>query len=169
EVPLRITNTGPVPVTVRIRLTAEKLEMPDGDLEVTLEPGVGEIDVPVEARSNGRFPVTAELFTPLGNRLTEPVELQARVNTLTGIGYVVTVGAGLVLASWWFAHYRRKRRERRADAAGNGGDRTRALTTAELSIESRRVESLTIDATTDASSDVTVQPVDEVPPADGAP
>jgi Na+-transporting methylmalonyl-CoA/oxaloacetate decarboxylase gamma subunit len=58
--------------------------------------------------------------TPAGNPLTDPVELTARVSTLTGLGRVFTVGAMLVLVSWWFSYFRRrKKNERRAAQAGS--------------------------------------------------
>jgi hypothetical protein len=46
----------------------------------------------------------------LGQPVTDPVVLTARVNALTGLGQVVTGGAIVVLLSWWFAHFRRRRR-----------------------------------------------------------
>ena len=36
--------------------------------------------------------------------------LTARVNALAGLGQVVTGGAVLVLVSWWYGHFRRRRR-----------------------------------------------------------
>ncbi len=74
-----------------------------------------DVDIPVEARSNGVFPVVVEILTPAGNAITEPVELTARVSTLTGLGRVFTVGAILVLATWWFSYFRRRRAQRRAE------------------------------------------------------
>ena len=53
------------------------------------------------------------MLTPAGNQLTEPVELTARVTTLAGLGRVFTVGALLVLASWWFSYFRRRRKTER--------------------------------------------------------
>jgi len=97
-----------------LRLTAEKLNFPADLVEATLEPNtVTVVSVPVTARSNGVFPVQVEVLTPAGNRLAGPVELTARVNTLAGLGRVVTVGALLVLASWWFSYFRRRRRTQR--------------------------------------------------------
>ena len=45
---------------------------------------------------------------------TGPVVLTAHVNALTGLGQVITGGALLVLGSWWFGHFRRRRRQRLA-------------------------------------------------------
>ena len=76
---------------------------------------INDVDIPVEARSNGVFPVLVEILTPAGNPVTQPVELTARVSTLTGLGRVFTFGAVLVLATWWFTYFRRRRAQRRAD------------------------------------------------------
>jgi hypothetical protein len=119
DIPVRIANDSSTPLEVVIRLTGEKLSVPGGDQSTVLDPnGVTETAVPVIARSNGVFPVTIEVVTPAGNPLGEPVEFTARVNNLTGLGRVVTVGAALVLISWWFSYYRRKRRNRVDLAAG---------------------------------------------------
>lgn len=116
-IPLRITNNGPTTLTIAVHLEAEKLAFPDGDIVVDLDPnGTTEVPVPVTARSNGQFPVLVELRTPLGNALTEPVELTARVTSLAGIGRVVTVAGVLVLATWWFSYFRKRRRSERAAA-----------------------------------------------------
>src|SRR5690606_10317275 len=110
EIPLRIGNTGPTSLSIRVRLEAERLSFPQGEIDVVLEPeDVTQVPVPVTARANGEFGVLVHLLTPAGNALGEPVELTARVNPLAGIGRVVTVGAVLVLLSWWYSWFRRRR------------------------------------------------------------
>jgi len=116
-IPLRIENTGPTPLRIRVHAEAEQLTFPEGDVTAVLEPNATtDISIPVAARSNGVFPVQVEVFTPAGNALFEPIALTARFNSLTGLGRVATVGAALVLASWWFSYFRRRRKQRR-DAA----------------------------------------------------
>ncbi len=131
EIPVRIENTSDTPLTVVVRVTADKLAVPGGDVTATLDPvAITEVPVPVEARSNGVFPVTIDLLTPAGSRLTEPTSMTARVSSLSGLGRVVTVGAALVLLSWWFSYYRRSRRDAvdasaaRHPANGDTDDRT---------------------------------------------
>ena len=71
--------------------------------------------IPVEARSNGTSSLTISILTPtLGEDVTTPLVLTARVNALTGLGQVVTGAAVLVLVSWWYGHFRRRRRRRLA-------------------------------------------------------
>jgi hypothetical protein len=69
------------------------------------------------------FPVVVELLTPAGTPIIEPVELTARVNTLTGLGRLFTVGALLVLATWWFSYFRRRRVERRKNGISDSQER----------------------------------------------
>ena len=76
------------------------------------------VEVEAIARSNGLTPVTVEIRTPLGSEVAEPVELTARVNNLTGLGRVVTVGLLLVLATWWLTYFKRRRRARREQRVG---------------------------------------------------
>jgi hypothetical protein len=111
---LNIRNDSPEPRIVIVRARSPKLTFPEGDEEVVLEPsGNTEVEMPVVARSNGTSSVEVELLTPtLGQTVDGPVVLTARVNALTGLGQVITGGAVLVLVSWWFGHFRRRRRER---------------------------------------------------------
>ena len=69
------------------------------------------------ARSNGTSPVTVEVLTPPPTSvpLTEPVTLTSRVNALTGLGQVLTAALFLILLTWWFSHWRARRRENAAD------------------------------------------------------
>jgi hypothetical protein len=113
EITLRIGNDGDVPMRVRIRAEATKLRFPDGDVDAVLAPGITNLVIPVTVRSNGTFPVTIELLTPLDERpVGDPVVLTARVNAITGLGQLITGGALIVLASWWYSHFRSRRRHR---------------------------------------------------------
>jgi hypothetical protein len=113
DITLRIGNTSDTTLTVLIRSAATKLSFPDGDRVAQLVPGITVVEIPVLVRSNGTFPVTIELLTPAGElEIAEPLVLTARVNALTGLGQVLTGGALLVLATWWFSHFRARRRRR---------------------------------------------------------
>lgn len=118
---VKLGNTGPDPLTVQVRLISSKLLFPDGPQTVTLEPGqVTEVKVDIEARTNGKIPVTLEVYTPNGRtRLGFPVPLSARVSALSGLGNLVTGALALVLLTWWVRHVRNNRRARAAaEAAG---------------------------------------------------
>lgn len=111
EITLRLGNSGSTPLRVLLRPDASKLTFPRELFEVDLAPGTTNVIIPVSALSNGTFPVTIELLAPADQRpIADPIVLTARVNALTGLGQVLTGGALVVLASWWFSHFRGRRR-----------------------------------------------------------
>jgi len=113
---VRLTNTSDEALRVLLALDSTKLDFPDGEQEVVLRPnGETTVNVPVEARSNGTSSVNVAVRTPLGEPLDEPVVLTSRVTALTGLGQVLTGGFVLVLITWWFAHWRTRRRNTLAD------------------------------------------------------
>jgi hypothetical protein len=98
-------------VDVVVRLSSPRLNFPEGDVEVRLAPeDTTVVEIPVEARSNGTSPVTVEILTPSLDPLTEPVTLTSRFTALTGLGQVLTAGLLLILLTWWFSHWRVRRR-----------------------------------------------------------
>lgn len=113
NVRVNVRNDAEEERVVVVRATSSKLRFPDGDQEVTLPPGVTEVLIPVEARSNGTSSVEIQLLTPVfGQRIGPPTFLTARVNALTGLGQVITGGAIVILVTWWLSHLRRRRRGR---------------------------------------------------------
>ena len=114
-VPLRFTNTSSTALSVVLHLESDKLTFPTNDIQVELPPNqISEVPVDIVARSNGVSPMTVIIRTPFGGQITEPVLLTARVNNLTGLGRVVTVGLLLVLATWWLTYFKRRRRQQHA-------------------------------------------------------
>ena len=115
---LPIRNTGPEPLRVELRVRSPKLatDKPTESVEV---PALGsvEVDVPVEARSRGTFTIEVDVLAPDGAQIGPPVVLKGRVSHVNGLSQVITGGAALVLASWWYMHLRRRRAERRTEHA----------------------------------------------------
>jgi hypothetical protein len=118
EIELIIGNTSPGPLNVVVDLSSTKLLFPDGETTVELLPNdETKVLVPVEARANGTSAVTVAVRSPTGTDLVEPVRLTSRVTTLTGLGQVLTGGLILVLLTWWFSHWRARRRAELAAGA----------------------------------------------------
>jgi hypothetical protein len=110
---LPIRNTSEQPLRIDLLVRSPKLTVDEPRQEVTI-PALSslEVEIPVRARSQGTFTTEVDLLAPDGHRLGPPVVLKGRVSHLTGLSQVVTVGAVLVLASWWYTHLRRRRRAR---------------------------------------------------------
>jgi hypothetical protein len=110
-IPITIRTTWPQPLKVKLRLTSQKLDFPEGDQVLTVDQSSPPFRVPVEAKANGTFQVTAFLLTPDGDALLgPPTAITVRSTALSGLGILVTIGAGLVLAAWWLQHLRSRRR-----------------------------------------------------------
>ncbi len=115
---LNLRNTADEPRTVLVRAVSTKLRFPGGEQRVTLQPGVTEVAIPVQARANGTSSVEIQLLTPVfGQRIGPPTFLEARVNAISGLGQTITGIAVLLLVTWWFSHFRRRRRARLASMA----------------------------------------------------
>ena len=115
---LSLRNDSQADLLVRVHLTSSKLTLPTDDQVVTLPAGTTTlVEIPVTAKSNGRFPVTLQLFTPLGDiTVGSPAKFSARVNALAGLGQLFTGIALLLLLSWWIHHLRREQQRRQFDS-----------------------------------------------------
>lgn len=115
---LSLRNDNQTDLLVRVNLTSSKLTLPTDDQVVTLPAGTTTlVEIPVTAKSNGRFPVTLQLFTPLGDiTVGSPAKFSARVNALAGLGQLFTGIALLLLLSWWIHHLRREHQRRQFDS-----------------------------------------------------
>jgi hypothetical protein len=130
---VRLRNTLDEPLDVIVSLDSTKVTFPDGDQLVTLRPlDETSVNVPVEAEANGTSSINLVVSTPAGTPIADPVTLTARVTALTGLGQVLTGGLVVVLLTWWFTHWRSRRR---AELAVDGRDRhpsTRTVESGEL-------------------------------------
>jgi hypothetical protein len=117
-VPLTIRNDSGVPLQVRIKLNSQKLEFPEGDtIDLTLEDVTTRIDIPVVARATGAFPLLIDVRTPDGRRSLTTSRYTVRSTAVSGVGLLLSVGAGVFLIVWWARHWRRTRRSRKLVAA----------------------------------------------------
>lgn len=116
-IPLTISNDLDQEVRVRVQLRASQLEFPDGAIfEQTVPPGGTRIDLPVRTRTSGAFPLRVTITSVDGQLLLDEADFNIRSTTISGLGLVLTAGAGLFLIVWWARHWRSSRRESAAPA-----------------------------------------------------
>ena len=111
---LPIRNESNEELTFGVSLSSAKLQLP-GDIRVVTVSPQGSVDVVVDvvARANGRFPVDVTFTSPDGaHKIGQTIRIGARVTAISGLGQLVSGAAVLILATWWVAHWRaRKRRD----------------------------------------------------------
>ena len=98
----------------RPRLTIKPIELP----LIRAEDSVT-VDAEVTARANGIVPVTAQLLTESERRVGEPIQLEVQVTQNGTTGWLIALGAGVVLIGSTALRIRTvaKERAREAEAA----------------------------------------------------
>lgn len=106
---LQLRNNSTSTLTVLVRLSSSKLDLDDPVRTVTLSPeSTQEVEVPAEALSNGRFPISISVTTPTGEvDVVSATTITARVNALAGYGQLVSISLLLVLGAWWWSNWRK--------------------------------------------------------------
>ncbi|HYF45206.1 MAG TPA: DUF6049 family protein [Acidimicrobiales bacterium] len=115
DIPLTIHNDTGGPVNVRLAFdSSNRLDFPDGPRrQVRLEEGPNRVEVPVEARSSGSFPLRITVTSPDGVLIVSRARVTVRSTFVSGVGLVLSIGALLFLVLWWALHFRSTRRNRR--------------------------------------------------------
>jgi Family of unknown function (DUF6049) len=118
-IPVNITNNSDQPLQVRIEFDSGQLEFLDGDIvNRELPPGVTRLDVRVRALTSGAFPMGITVRSPDSSIELDSTTFDVRSTAVTGVGFVLSIGAGLFLAVWWARHWRSSRRSRHLVPAG---------------------------------------------------
>jgi hypothetical protein len=118
-IPVNITNNLNQPLKVRIEFDSGQLEFLDGDVvNRELPPGVTRLDVRVRALTSGAFPMGITVRSPDSSIELDRTTFDIRSTAVTGVGLVLSIGAGLFLAVWWARHWRNSRRSRHLVPSG---------------------------------------------------
>jgi hypothetical protein len=120
RVPVTVVSTAAYPIDASLGLSSDKLLFPNGETEwskqITLLAHHSNITyVQVRARTSGVFRVDVVLYSPDGTLRLAAGELSIRSTSSSVVGVILTVGAVVVLAVWWFRTSRRRRARRDAD------------------------------------------------------
>jgi hypothetical protein len=116
RIPVTIEKDASYPVRLVIRVASDQLRFPGGSRrEVELTRRNTTELFTVQARTSGAFPLRVTLESPDGRLLLSTSRFTVRSTAASGLGVILSVGAGLVLLVWWARSVRGRRRERRAD------------------------------------------------------
>lgn len=120
-IPVALTNLSEQELTVRVELEADQLEFPDGRVITTaLAPGTTRLEVPVRTRTSGGFSMVVTVTSPDRSIVLDTSSFDVRSTTISGVGLVLSAGAGLFLVVWWARHWRSSRRSRHLVPAAAG-------------------------------------------------
>lgn len=114
DIPVTILSEAPYPVHLQLEVESEKLEFPKGSSRaVTLARRNTTQRFAVKARTSGTFPLRLRLVSPDGTLVLGRSRFTVRSTAASGVGVLLSAGAGAFLLLWWVRHHARGRRNRR--------------------------------------------------------
>jgi hypothetical protein len=113
-IPVTIANDSEERVTVVLRLTSPKVDLPAASDPFVLEPGRRTTQLlPVGTRATGTFPIQVDVLTPDGEVKIAGGEIRLTSTVFNRVALALTGGAAGVLLLWWrFGRRRRAGTER---------------------------------------------------------
>ncbi|MEY2565546.1 MAG: hypothetical protein QOE35_75 [Actinomycetota bacterium] len=113
RIPVTVQKDVPYPVRVVIRVDSDQLRFPSGSTrEVQLTRRNTTELFTVQARASGAFPLTITLESPDGRLTLATSRFTVRSTAASGLGVLLSIGAGAVLLVWWARSVLRRRRDR---------------------------------------------------------
>jgi hypothetical protein len=110
-VPLTIRNDTGGTVQALVHLRSPKLELPGGStIPVTIAGPSTRLDIAVRTRASGAFPFEVDVTSPDSGLTVASTRYSVRSTAVSGVGLVLSAGAGLFLIVWWARHWRKARR-----------------------------------------------------------
>ena len=111
SVPLTLSSKLPFPIGVQLSIRSSEITFPKGSRRVIkLRRGTATVSLPVVVKALGTFAASAVVSAPNGAVLVTS-NLTVHSTGFSTVGVVLTVGAALVLVSWWVRtarHHRKK-------------------------------------------------------------
>jgi hypothetical protein len=113
SIPISLLNANAVSLQVRVRLESDQLRFPGGSERlVNLAPQNTTEHFAVETRAPGAFPLVITVTSPDGQLVVNRSKLTIRSTVVSGVGKLLTAGAGIFLLIWWGNDLRRAHRRR---------------------------------------------------------
>jgi hypothetical protein len=108
-IPITVTNQSDERVTVVLRLTSPKVDLPAASEAFVLEPRRRTTQLlQVGTRATGTFPIRVEVLTPDGEVTIAAGEIRLISTALNRVALALTGGAAGVLLLWWQLGRRRR-------------------------------------------------------------
>jgi len=122
HLPISVVSLSDQPLQVLLQVESDKLKFAGSGtantatFPLTLHKGNNPIiDLTVEARTSGAFPLHLTVLTPDGGLVVARTTFTVQSTALSGVGVFLSVGAGLFLVVWWSRHAWKARRAAHAD------------------------------------------------------
>jgi Family of unknown function (DUF6049) len=110
-IPVTIANDSDERVTVVLRLTSPKVDLPAASDPFVLEPGRRTTQLlPVGTRATGTFPIQVDVLTPDGEVKIASGGIRLTSTAFNRVALALTGGAAGVLLLWWWRLGGRRRR-----------------------------------------------------------
>jgi Family of unknown function (DUF6049) len=107
-IPITVANDSAEQVTVVLRLTSAKVDLPAASEPFVLEPRRRTTQLlPVGTRATGTFPIRVDVLTPDGEVVIARGEVRLTSTAFNRVALALTGGAAGVLLLWWFGRRRR--------------------------------------------------------------
>lgn len=112
RIPLTVINDTGHPVKVQLDVSSDRLRFPklSGPVTLAIDGRTHTERIDVASRSSGTFSVLVRLSTPSGLALAND-RYTVRSTGVSGVGVGLSIGALLILATWWGRTTVRRRRE----------------------------------------------------------
>ena len=117
RLPLTFHNTAGYPMTVSVELQSDALDFPkhpDRRLDVLLDEETKRVELDVVSRASGSSPLYVVVQTPDRRVELARTRYTVRSTAFSGVGLVLSIGAGVFLVLWWGRSIRRTLHARRA-------------------------------------------------------
>jgi hypothetical protein len=102
KIPITVTNASEERVTVVLRLTSPKVDLPAASEPFVLEPGRRTTQlIQVGTRATGTFPIQVEVLTPDRRQEIAAGEIRLSSTAFNRVALALTGGAAGMLLLWW--------------------------------------------------------------------
>jgi hypothetical protein len=116
RIPVTVQKDVSYPVRIVVKVEGDQVQFPGGAARALRLTRRNTTELfTVQARSSGAFPLTVTLESPDGRLTLSTSRFTVRSTAASGLGVVLSIGAGAVLLAWWARSFARRRRSDAVD------------------------------------------------------